>query len=77
MPCRHPATLPIMWVSPQDMVCTSLPTLDPEALWGSWWVAEVQGLKRSNEGVGFCLCGASDVGAKGCKNTLPNFSFCF
>ena len=78
-PCRHPATLPIMWVSPGDRLCTSLPALVLEVLWGSRWVAEVEGLKLSKEGGGFCPHGGSDRvgGSGGCKNILPNFSFCF
>lgn len=49
MPCRHPATLPIMWVSPRDVTCTSLPSLDPAAVWVGWWVAEVKALTPSKE----------------------------
>lgn len=78
MPCRHPATLPITWVSPWDVVCMSLPPLDPVAVWGSPWVAEAKGLKPSKEGGrDSVFVEAVTWGAGGCKNILPNFSFCF
>lgn len=78
MRCRHPATLLIMWVSPWDMVCTSLPPVDPAVVWDSWWVAEAKGLKPSKEGGEDSDCmEAVTWGAGGCKNILPNFSFCF
>lgn len=57
MPCRLPATLPIMWVSPRDMVCTSLPhPPHPAVVWGSQWGAEAKGLKPSEEGGEDSVC---------------------
>lgn len=35
MPCRHPAILPITWVSPWDVVCTFLSLSGPAVEWGS------------------------------------------
>lgn len=82
MPCKLHVTLPTMWVSPWDVAGTSLlyPAPHPglTVVWGSLWDAEAKGLKRCEEGSGgFCLCGGGSWGAGGCKNILPNFSFCF
>ena len=50
----------------------------PTVVWGSLWDAEAKGLKCCEEGgEGSCLCGGGSWGAGGCKNILPNFSFCF
>lgn len=57
MPCRLHATLPIMWVSPCDMVHTSqASTPDPAVVWGTWWGAEAKELKLSEEGGEDSVC---------------------
>lgn len=74
MPCRHLVTLPIMWVSPRYLLHPPYTAM----IGGIQWSVETKELNHSEEG-GEELSAWRRVmwGAGGCKNILPNFSFCF